>query len=167
MERTGDNEMLDSHDRDLLVLLQRDARRTNAQMAAEVGLSLSACAKRVARLWSEGWIARSVAILDRRRFRRPVTAAVMVTLNAPKAAASQEFVRHICAHEAVQQCHSLTGDFDYLLIVQERSIEDYHQFAQEVVADWPNVATYKTFSLLRSYKNENMLPALYLSPAET
>ena len=43
--------MLDPRDKRLLLALQRDARRTNADLAEEVGLSLSACAKRVARLW--------------------------------------------------------------------------------------------------------------------
>lgn len=157
--------MLDPRDRKLLALLQTDARRTQAELAEAVGLSLSACAKRVSRLWAEGWIARSVAILDRRRFRRPVTAAVMVTLTAPRAGVSQDFARRICAFEAVQQCHAVTGDFDFLLIVQERSIEAYHAFAQEVFGEWPSVASYRTVFLLLSHKVENTLPDFCLTPA--
>ncbi|MHC9234641.1 Lrp/AsnC family transcriptional regulator [Pseudooceanicola sp. 502str34] len=158
--------MLDPLDRKLLMALQHDARRTNADLAEEVGLSVSACAKRVARFWSDGLIARSVARLDRRKFKRPVTATVMVSLTAPKANVSQEFARRICAYDAVQQCHVVTGDFDFLLIVQERSIEAYHDFAQEVFGEWASVADYKTVFLLRSYKNENTLPEFCLTAAE-
>lgn len=159
--------MLDPRDKRLLGLLQRDSRRTNAELAEEVGLSLSACAKRVARLWSEGFLLRAPALVDRRRFRRPVTAAVMVTLTAPKAGVSQDFVRRITACEQVSQCHAVTGEFDFLLIVQERSIEAYHDFAQEVFGEWPSVASYRTNFLLRSFKNDTALPGFCLTEAES
>lgn len=158
--------MLDSRDRRILSLLQRDARKTAAEMADAVGLSLSACAKRMARLWADGYIDRMVAVLDRRRFRRPVTASVMVTLTQPKASYSQDFVRRICACDEVQQCHIVTGDFDFLLIVQARSIEAYHEFAQNVFGEWPNVRSYKTVFLLGSFKNENTLPDFCLVAPE-
>ncbi|WP_010139269.1 Lrp/AsnC family transcriptional regulator [Oceanicola sp. S124] len=155
--------MLDHRDKRLLALLQRDSRRTNAELAEDVGLSLSACAKRVARLWSEGFLLRAPALIDRRRFRRPVTAAVMVTLTAPKASVSQDFARRITACPQVAQCHAVTGEFDFLLVVQERSIEAYHDFAQEVFGEWPQVASYRTNFLLRSYKNDTALPDFCLS----
>lgn len=159
--------MLDPRDKRLLMLLQRDSRHTNADLAEEVGLSLSACAKRVARLWSEGILTRAPALVDRRRFRRPVTAAVMVTLTARKAAVSQEFARRITACDQVSQCHAVTGEFDFLLIVQERSIEAYHDFAQEVFGEWSSVASYRTNFLLRSFKSDNILPEFCLDgPAE-
>ena len=158
--------MLDPRDRRILSLLQKDARKTAAEMADAVGLSLSACAKRIARLWSDGYIERTVAVLDRKRFRRPVTAAVMVTLTQPRASYSQEFIRRICAFEEVQQCHMVTGDFDFLLIVQARSIEAYHDLAQNVFGEWPNVRSYKTVFLLSSLKNENSLPDFCLVPPE-
>ena len=155
--------MLDPRDKHLLLALQRDARRTNADLAEEVGLSLSACAKRVARLWTEGYLARAVALIDRRRFRKPVSAAVLVTLTAPKASVSQDFARRITACDQVTQVHAVTGEFDFLLIVQERSIDAYHDFAQEVFGEWPSVASYRTNFLLRSFKNENTLPAFCLT----
>ncbi|MGI3164424.1 Lrp/AsnC family transcriptional regulator [Pseudooceanicola sp. 200-1SW] len=158
--------MLDPRDKNLLMALQRDARRTNADLAEELGLSLSACAKRVARLWSEGYLTRAVALIDRRRFRRPVSAAVLVTLTAPKASVSIDFARRITACEQVIQCHAVTGEFDFLLIVQERSIEAYHDFAQEVFGEWPSVASYRTNFLLRSFKTENTLPAFCLTEVE-
>lgn len=154
--------MLDRLDCRLLELLQADARCTNADLAAEVGLSVSACAKRIARFWAEGLIERTTAVLNRRRFREPVTAAVMVTLSAPKARMEEEFAARMAGLEVVQQCHVVTGDFDYLLIVQARTIAEYHDFAQATFGQWSTVQTYKTVFLLRTYKNVNRLPPFCL-----
>ncbi len=156
---------MDTIDRHLLRLLQTDARRSNAELADLVGLSNSACAKRVARFWSSGLISRLVARLDRRRFARPVSAAVMVTLSLPKANVSDQFAADMLARDEVQQCHAVTGDFDYLLIVTERSIEDYHAFAQATFGTMPTVQAYKTVFLLKTVKNEDSIPDFCLNEA--
>ena len=158
--------MLDGIDRRLLQALQRDARRTNAELAEEVGLSMSACAKRVSRLWSEGLIAGAVAILDRRRFRRPVTAMVTVSLTSPTQANSDAFARAMLRHDEVAQMHTVTGDFDFLLLIQERSIESYHAFAQATLGALPFVQAYKTTFVLGTQRNRDRLPAFCLVPAE-
>ena len=159
--------MLDGIDRRLLLALQADARRTNAELAEEVGLSMSACAKRTARLWSEGLIAGAVAILDRRRFRRPVTAMVTVKLTSPTARNTEAFVQAILKHDQIQQCHVLTGDSDFLLMIQARSIEAYHEFAMEVLGALPFVQAYKTTFVLRTWRNRDALPGWCLEPPAT
>ena len=73
-------EVLDQIDRKILRHLQRDASGTTAELANDVGLSLSACAKRVARLKNDGTISAITAKLDPKKFPKPVSAAVMVTL---------------------------------------------------------------------------------------
>ena len=86
-------EVLDQIDRKILRHLQRDASGTTAELANDVGLSLSACAKRVARLKNDGTISAITAKLDPKKFPKPVSAAVMVTLSAPKADVSDRFAR--------------------------------------------------------------------------
>ena len=149
---------MDSIDSRLLALLQRDARQSNAVLADKVGLSGSACARRVARLWSDGFLSGLVAKLNRRRFPRPVSAAVMVTLSAPKSEITERFAASVSRLPEVLQCHAVTGDFDFLLIVQERSIEEYHDFAQSAFGSSSDVQAYKTVFLLRTHKNEDTLP---------
>jgi DNA-binding Lrp family transcriptional regulator len=159
--------MLDALDRKLLALLQQDARRTNADLAAEVGLSVSACAKRTARYWADGLIAHTPAVLDHRRFRRPVTAIVTITLVTPTADMSQRFSSEIMIFDEVQQCHAVTGDYDFLLLVRERSIEDYHAFAQRTFGSNRSVRAYKTTFVLQTFKSRNSLPEFCLAEAET
>ena len=75
--------MLDDRDRKLLTLLQRDAEASVTDLAERVSLSVSACSRRIARLREAGYIARQVAILDRRAMRVPTTVFVMVRTTAP------------------------------------------------------------------------------------
>ncbi|GAB1584560.1 hypothetical protein PPNSA23_45030 [Phyllobacterium phragmitis] len=69
---------MDRIDRKLLNLLQRDASRTNADMADEVGLSPSSCLRRIRRLRRTGVIQRIVAILNPATIGRPLRALVTV-----------------------------------------------------------------------------------------
>ena len=92
--------------------------------------------------------------------------AVMVTLTAPRAGVSEAFAAAILRHEEVLQCHVVTGDFDFLLMVQARSIEDYHAFAQATFGALPTVRAYKTTFVLRTHKNVDRLPDWALSPAD-
>ena len=58
---------MDATDRRILTVLQRDGRKTNSDLAAEVGLSPSACHRRVQRLEEAGVIRGYVALLDARK----------------------------------------------------------------------------------------------------
>jgi len=154
---------MDGTDRKLLSLLQRDAQRTTAQIAEDVGLSLSACAKRLARLKHDGSIASIVARLDPKKFPKPVTAAV--TLDTPKTDVLRRFARLAAEHDEIQQCHAVTGDFDYLLIVTAPSIEAFFEFAQEVLGSSKDVRAYKSTFVLQTVKNENRIPEFCLERA--
>jgi len=149
---------MDQIDKKILRHMQRDATRTTAELADAVGLSLSACAKRLVRLRSDGTISAVVARLNPKRFRKPVSAAVMVTLSAPKADVSARFAKAMRDIEDVQQCHVVTGDFDFLLIIKAPGIEEYHDFAQSVLGTSKDVSAYKTTFILKTEKNEDTIP---------
>lgn len=149
---------MDKFDISLLSLLQQDARRSASELAEIIGLSTSATAKRTARLWTQNYITRQVVKLNRKRFRRPVTAIVTIKLSAPKAGVSAQFAQYVVGFQEIVQCHAVTGDFDYLLMVCERSIEEYHEFAQNTFGTLPIVQSYKTTFVLNTIKNEDILP---------
>ncbi len=149
---------MDDLDRKILALLQQDFSQTTAQIADHIGLSVSACAKRIARLKKDGVITRVVAKLDANHFPKPVVAAVMVTLCTPKTSISRKFVELVKGIDAVQQCHIVNGDFDYLLIVKTASTESYLELAEENFGSNRDVHMYKTHFILRSDKQEDSVP---------
>src|SRR5690606_16022465 len=68
---------LDRYDLNILAELQRDARISNQELAERIGVSPSACSRRVKRLEDEGYILRQVALLDRKKIGLTLTAYVL------------------------------------------------------------------------------------------
>lgn len=99
---------LDSLDRRILDQLQRDASLTNQALADRVGLSPSACLKRVKRLKREGVIARQVALLDPARLAPCLHMVVEVIMACDRKDLYQRFVDRILEEDEVKQCYQVT-----------------------------------------------------------
>ena len=97
---------MDRIDRKLLNLMQRDASRTNVDMADEVGLSPSSCLRRVQRLRKSGVIDRIVAILNPARAGRVIKAVVTVELKLHGEQHMRRFLDIVSAEEAVSQAYA-------------------------------------------------------------
>ena len=149
---------LDALDTKLLTLLQKDCMLTNAELGAEVGLSTSSCAKRVARLRRSGVISKMVALVDRRKIQKHVMAVVTINMSAPKTDYLQTFTNRLNAMPEVQQCYAIAGENDFVAIVAAASIEDYHDFAQGAFGSEPIVQAYRTSFILETAKYETAVP---------
>ena len=108
---------LDRTDLRLLALLQRAGRASNADLAAQVNLSPSACLRRIQRLESAGVVAGYAARLDPQALGLGLQAFVRVQLEKHGAPGIERFVRAVQDWDEVVACHALTGDMDYLLHV--------------------------------------------------
>ena len=117
--------MLDDRDRKLLTLLQRDAEASVTDLAERVSLSVSACSRRIARLRETGYIARQVAILDRRAMRVPTTVFVMVRTTRHAADWLEAFRRALADIPEIVEVHRLTGHYDYVLKMVLPNVEHY------------------------------------------
>ena len=149
---------MDSIDHHLLRLLQKDARQSKASLAQKVGLSTAACAKRVARFWSEGYASKMIVVLNKKRFLKPVTCIALIELTAPKSTVVTEFERLVEKYENITKAYALSGDFDYMLMIKSETIEDYFEFATTIFGEMSNVRTYKTLFVLKGIKDEFDLP---------
>src|SRR4051812_46201304 len=121
----GARAVLDDRDRTLLSLLQADADMPVSELAGRVALSASACSRRIARLREEGYIARQVALLDRRRMNLPTTLFVMVRTGAHAADWQERFMHAIAGIPEIVEVHRLTGTVDYLLKLVLPTVEHY------------------------------------------
>ena len=108
---------IDTMDRAILLAMQRDGRLTNAELAERVGLSPSACLRRVRLLEERGLIASYAAILDQRACGLPGTAFVHISLEQQGRAALDAFERAIARVPEILECHLLAGQSDYLVRV--------------------------------------------------
>lgn len=139
---------IDATDRRILTVLQRDGRITNAELAAEVSLSASACHRRVQRLEEIGLIRGYVALLDARKLERQTTVFVEITLAGQADELLEAFERAVRTIPDVLECHLMAGSADYLLKVVAHDTDDFARIHRQRLAKLPGVAQmHSSFSL--------------------
>ncbi len=143
---------IDKIDRQLLTLLQADGRMSNAQLAQEVGLSPAASLRRVQRLESSGLIEGYSARLNTRLLGGQQTVYIEITLDRQNETAMEAFERAVLALPAVQECHAVAADYDFLLRVDVDSGADYERLRRRELADLPHVQRMRSVFGLRSIK---------------
>jgi Lrp/AsnC family leucine-responsive transcriptional regulator len=145
--------MLDNFDLQLLNLLQRDDSRTADSLAASVPLSPSAIARRLRRLRSESWIARTIALLSPRLTERRLRALVFIELaehaDLKGKAALEERLRTV---PQVQFCYETTGASDMLALLDCASMSEFNTLCDEVLVTDPTVRRYETSFVKREVK---------------
>ena len=147
---------MDEVDRKLLALLQKDGRRASADLAKEIGLSVSATNERVRKLIDSGAVSAIEAIVDAVSVGFGVTAFVFVDLDY--AYKEEEFVSKIAGFAQVQEVHHVTGSHSYLLKVRERTNEDLNKFMTTCLKNQPAVRSTETMIALQTAKETRRLP---------
>lgn len=125
--------MLDPIDRKLLSLLQVDATLTVADLGESVGLSMTACWKRLKRLEQGEYITARVALLDRARVGLPVTVFVTVRTNEHNEAWLADFARTTADFPEIVELYRMSGDADYLMKVVVANIDGYDRFYKRLI----------------------------------
>ncbi|TRW99438.1 Lrp/AsnC family transcriptional regulator [Paracoccus sp. M683] len=149
---------IDAIDRRILSLLQRDGRISNADLAAKVNLSASACHRRVRRLEETGIIRDYVALLDRRQVGRPTMVFVEITLSGQADEVLDAFERAVHEIPDVLECHLMSGAADYLLKVVASDTEDFARIHRQHLAKLPGVAQMHSSFALRTVFRTTALP---------
>ena len=149
---------IDSTDRRVLVILQRQGRMSNADVAERVNLSASACHRRIQRLEAEGYIKDYVALLDPRKLQKPTTVFVEITLSGQADEILDSFEKAVARVPDVLECHLMAGSADYLLKVVADSTEDYARIHRQSLARLPGVAQMQSLFALRTVFKTTALP---------
>lgn len=145
---------LDPINRKILQVLSRDGRIANQDLAARVGLSPSACLRRVQELERRGVIRGYRAVLDAERMGVGFVAYVTVGLSRHTKAAQEDFERAMRAAPEVRECHNITGTVEYLLRVEVADLPGYKRFHTEVLGTLPQVVALTTYVVMGSPKDE-------------
>ena len=152
------NLQLDSIDRRILNVLQKEGRTSNADLAENISLSASACHRRVQRLHSIGIIKNYVALLNNRLVELPTTVFVEITLSGQADEVLDAFEREVLLIPDVLECHLMAGSADYLLKVVAKDTDDFARIHRKYLARLPGVAQMHSSFSLRSVSNTTALP---------
>ncbi len=144
---------MDDIDRNILRALENDGRISNTNLASHVGLSASACLRRVQELEQSGLIKGYRAVLDRSRLGGEITVFVMVGLSAHLTKDARQFEQAMDAAPEVRECHNITGSVEYLLRVEVESLQSYKRFHSDTLGVLPQVASITSHISLGSSKD--------------
>lgn len=149
---------LDRTDLRILAALQANGRASNADLAAEVNLSPSACLRRIQKLEADGVIAGYGARLEPRAVGLGLLAFVRVQLSRHESSAIDAFTESVAAWDEVVSCYALTGDMDYLLQVYVADLDGFSRFLLDRLLNAAGVADVNTSFVLRTVKASTALP---------
>ncbi|MFL4469760.1 Lrp/AsnC family transcriptional regulator [Tateyamaria armeniaca] len=134
--------------------LSRDGRLSNIALAERVGLSPSACLRRVQELERRGVISGYRAVLDRTKLGQGFVAYIGVGLNEHSKASQEAFERAISRAPEVRECHNITGTIEYLLRVECADIASYKAFHTDMLGALPHVHSITSYVVMGSPKDE-------------
>lgn len=145
---------MDATDHRILRELSRDGRISNLELAERIGLSPSACLRRVQEMERAGILKGYRAVVDGARLGIGFVAYVTVGLSVHTKAAQEAFERAIARAPEVRECHNITGAVEYLLRVEAADLAAYKHFHTEVLGVLPQVNALTTYVVMGSPKDE-------------
>ncbi len=143
---------LDNIDLHILESLQSNSNITNAQLAADIGISPPACLERVKRLEKNGIISRYVAILNPNKVGMGTLAFVAVSLAKHGKATVQHFTTEIKKLPQILECYHIAGDHDFMLKVLAANIKDYEDFMLNKLTTIKGIDKIRTSFVLSTMK---------------
>ncbi|MCW2387314.1 DNA-binding Lrp family transcriptional regulator [Sphingobium sp. B11D3B] len=131
---------MDKIDRHIIRLLRTDGRISNQSLAEAVGLSPSACLRRVRILEKSGVIRGYVAVVGLPEEDEATVAIVRITLEKQTEEYLRRFESAVRRHPEIRECYLMTGDADYSIRVATGSAAAYEELHTNVLSRLPGVA---------------------------
>ncbi len=156
---------LDKIDATILSELTANARVSQVDLAARVGLSSTAVARRQRALEEGGLIRGYQAVLDLGRFGLATTVVVRITLDSQSDEALTAFEAGVLDCPSVVRCFLMSGSDDYVVIVLARDIEDFERIHRTELSRLPRVARLESSFALREVVNRAVPPSVFGKPA--
>lgn len=144
---------IDDINRKILHELERDGRISNSDLAQKVGLSPSACLRRVQELERSGVIKGYRAILDPEAMGHGLAVYIEVGLSRHLQADQEAFKAAMNAAPQVKECHHVTGTVAYILRVEVADFAAYKHFLTEVLGNVEQVISITSYVVLESSKD--------------
>ena len=150
--------VLSRADRRILEVLQHHGRIPNNRLAEEVGMAASPCLRRVRALEQDGIIKGYGARISRRGVGFGVLAYVQVNLGRHTDDVTEQFRAAVDRMDAVTECHALTGDYDFLLRVVARDLDDLGDTVLRQLLRLPGIQDIRSSIVLNTVKEAPPVP---------
>ena len=140
---------LDKIDKNILNLLQDDASMSLSEISDHVGLSLSACSRRIKDYHGTGIIDKQVVLLNPEKIGRKTEVMVEITLESQSETLIKKFEQAVLDAPIITECQLISGDYDYMIKLFVRDVSDFEQIHRHVLSRLPSVRRIKSIFTLR------------------
>ncbi len=155
LKSTLEPEFLDPKDKQILLLLQKNARESLTNIAKQVSLTIDSVHARIKKLQEKGIIVEVTVLLNPRTFGYPLIADVKIKLFNITEEETNRFLSYLTAHPKVVDLLTLMGDYDITCVLIAKNTEELEATSREIrqrfkgiIADW------RAFLILKAYKFE-------------
>lgn len=149
---------IDKFDRSILEILQANGQTSFAELGERVGLSPSACHKRVADLREAGIITQTVTLIDERLAGLETSVFVQATLKNQQQATLNAFEKAVARHGEIMECYLMAGLSDYLLRILCRDGAHYERIHNDILTRLPGVERVITNFSIRKVLRRTAVP---------
>ena len=154
--------VLDQKDRKILRELERDCRQRTNQIAKATNIPVTTVHNRIKKLSSTGHIASFRAVLDPDKLDKPLVSFVFVSLNRSAIDNSEnhtdrDLISKIAGHPAIQEVHTVTGDWDLLLKIRARDISELEDIITTQLREPKLIERAQTICAMATYKETTNL----------
>lgn len=148
---------IDRIDRRILTALQANGKISNVELARQVGLSASPCLERVKRLEQQGYITGYTALVDPSKLGAGMLVFIEITLSKTSADIFAEFSAAVQKQDDIQECHLVSGNFDFLLKARVADMSSYRKLLGDTLLQLPGVNESRTYVVMEEVKHSNRI----------
>ena len=150
--------VLDRADKKLLEAVQRNNQLSTKQLGELIGLSATACQRRLKRMRENKVIEADLSVVSHIAASRPLLMLVFVTLERERSDVIDRLKRSIRETPEIMSGYYVTGDADFVLIISARDMADFDMFTQRFFYKRPDIKGFKTMVVIDRVKASFMLP---------
>lgn len=141
---------LDQIDKKILNILQEDSSQSLQSISDKVGLSLSACSRRIKDYEDNGLIEKKVTILNPQKLEKRSEVFVEITLESQSEKLLGQFEAMVKDTDIISECYLMSGGFDYLIKLYVKDVEDYENIHRKILTRLPGVSRLTSMFALKT-----------------
>jgi Lrp/AsnC family leucine-responsive transcriptional regulator len=146
----------------MLEILQHEGRKPVSELAQEIGLSTTPCARRFEALQEAGVLKGFAARIGRRAVGLAVEVFIQVRLTSHSDGSPEAFIAAIERMDEISSCWTMTGEYDFLLHVMVPSVDDLNAFVMHSLMRLKGVRDVHTQLVLQNIKGPGHVPLAHL-----
>jgi Lrp/AsnC family leucine-responsive transcriptional regulator len=150
--------MLDRLDKAILTEIQKDGRISNVELSRRIGLSATPCLERVKRLEKDNYITGYAGLINPEKVGAALLVFVEITLSRTSPDVFEEFANAVQLLDDIQECHLVSGNFDFLLKTRVADMSNYRRLLGDTLLRLPSVSESRTYVVMEEVKQTSFLP---------